>query len=388
MKILICSLNSLGFLNPFIGLAKELTSQGHEVAFVCDQSLSDTVCREGFLRIPNGPDDSPSFQIERFANCEHSISQNLHVQFALRLFDAEVIVTNPLAYGALIAAQQTGIKVICMGFLSYLWETPKEDNLSPPKMLKLCAWRTRDLMRLFRAALRVNNQEEGSDNLEKLPFLGDLLLQRATPSTFMRKPFCPQNIQMVGSCLWESERDDEHKNQLLDWLNLPEHSDRPVVFVNHGRTFQLPRFWDALKESFKDSDYLLVANVGRMDGKVGEVPNNFYVKPYIPQTTALSRACLVIANGNSTVTLGALEHGLPMLLLPGGGETLDNAILCHDLGVANYIDESDFSPKHLQHNVRGLMQSQSTVRQCRKLQREMAQYSGFKPAALAVLGCA
>ena len=48
MKILICSLNSLGFLNPFIGLAKELTSQGHEVAFVCDQSLSDTVCREGF----------------------------------------------------------------------------------------------------------------------------------------------------------------------------------------------------------------------------------------------------------------------------------------------------------------------------------------------------
>ena len=40
----------------------------------------------------------------------------------------------------------------------------------PFKMLKLCMAHQTCLSE--QAALRVNNQEEGSDNLEKLPFLG------------------------------------------------------------------------------------------------------------------------------------------------------------------------------------------------------------------------
>lgn len=388
MKLLICSLNSFGFLNPFIGLAKELISQGHEIAFVCDTACEDVLVQEGLTRIPNGAGDLPSFQVERFAQKEHSVIQTQHVLYALRHFSADIILTNPLAYGALIAARQTNTKVVCMGFLSYLWETPEKDKSSSQKMLDLYAWRTRDQLRLFQQALQINQQDSAQSTLESLPFIGDLLLHRATPSLFTRRPYCPDNISLVGSCLWESQRDSEHRSRLLSWLQQNQQQQRPMIFVNHGRTFQLPRFWDVLKESFKNSDYLVVANVGRMDGRAGDIPDNFYVQSYIPQNLALSSANLVIANGNSTATLGALEHGIPMLLLPGGGETVDNADLCSGLGVANSIEESRFSTELLRSNVEQLLDDQQVAQQCQNIKSEMQSYQGFKKAAQAVLACA
>ncbi len=62
---------------------------------------------------------------------------------------------------------------------------------------------------------------------------------------------------------------------------------------------------------------------GELD--VGPVPANVSVHRFIPQAELLPHCDAVIAHGGAGTTLGALAHGLPLILLPQGGDQHYNA---------------------------------------------------------------
>ena len=58
------------------------------------------------------------------------------------------------------------------------------------------------------------------------------------------------------------------------------------------------------------------------------------VERYVPQADVLPLCDVAVGHGGSGSTLGALAHGLPMLLLPHGADQFENAQACAALGVA------------------------------------------------------
>jgi UDP:flavonoid glycosyltransferase YjiC (YdhE family) len=84
----------------------------------------------------------------------------------------------------------------------------------------------------------------------------------------------------------------------------------------------------------------VVVTVGRdLDpAELGPQPPHVRVERFVPQAELLPRASVVVSHGGSGSVLGALAHGVPMVLLPMGADQPYNAARCEELGVARTLD--------------------------------------------------
>ena len=76
---------------------------------------------------------------------------------------------------------------------------------------------------------------------------------------------------------------------------------------------------------------------------LGPQPANVQVHRFVPQAQVLPLCDAVICHGGSGTMLGALAHGLPLLVLPQGADQFTNADLLAATGASRTLlpDEAD-----------------------------------------------
>ena len=115
----------------------------------------------------------------------------------------------------------------------------------------------------------------------------------------------------------------------------------PTVYFTLGTEFNLESgdLFPRVLEGLRELPVEVVVTVGRdIDpAELGPQPANVRVEQYIPQAEILPSASVVVSHGGSGSVLGALAHGLPMVLLPMGADQPYNASRCEVLGVARSL---------------------------------------------------
>lgn len=77
---------------------------------------------------------------------------------------------------------------------------------------------------------------------------------------------------------------------------------------------------------------------------LGPQPPNVHVERYVPQAQLLPHCRLVVSHGGSGSVIGALAHGLPMVVVPIGADQPRNARRCEDLHVARVVSTLEATP--------------------------------------------
>jgi MGT family glycosyltransferase len=97
---------------------------------------------------------------------------------------------------------------------------------------------------------------------------------------------------------------------------------------------------------FRDLAAEVVITVGRdFDPReLGAQPANVHVERFMPQAVLLTHCDVVVSHAGSGSVLGALTHGLPMVLIPIGADQPLNAARCRTLGVAQVLDAVTATP--------------------------------------------
>ncbi len=385
MKFLFCSLGSYGFINPLIGIAKVLAKKGHQVAFVTHKDFTEVLHQEGLERIKRNPQDGSSFQVKLWAHPEAIAIQVKHIETALTRFKADVLVGNQLTFGTLIAGEIHHLPVAILGLAAYLWPTLESSlkNSSPSEKELRSHWRYADMMSHYKTSRQLLGlQSSIKENYRETPLLGDLFLLQTVPELETEVDNLPSQVHLVGSCLWESAQAD---SELFKWLDQPEIVDYPLIYVQMGRSFQYPRFWEYLIEAFSDNPFKIVAAVGRMDGELTNIPFNFFIREHIPQGLVLPYAKAVISNGHTTSVLGALTHGLPSLLLPNGSGTEDIAERCSLAGVAinllENLENNQLNAEILKKALENILQSSEINQKAEKMGNKFKQINGIEKTA-------
>jgi UDP:flavonoid glycosyltransferase YjiC (YdhE family) len=130
------------------------------------------------------------------------------------------------------------------------------------------------------------------------------------------------------------------------WRSHP--SPRPVVYLTLGTVFNMESgdlFQRALS-GLREAPIELVVTVGRdIDpDRFGPQPEHVHIARYIPQSVLLPHCDLVVNHGGSGSVIGALAHGLPMVVIPMGADQSLNAARCEQLGVGIALDAVRASP--------------------------------------------
>ena len=122
----------------------------------------------------------------------------------------------------------------------------------------------------------------------------------------------------------------------------------PTVYVTLGTIFNMESgdLFQRVLAGLRELPLELVVTVGRdIDpAELGPQPAHVHVERYVPQATLLPHCHLVVSHGGSGSVLGALTHGLPMVLLPLGADQPLNAARCETLGVARVLDAVGATP--------------------------------------------
>jgi UDP:flavonoid glycosyltransferase YjiC (YdhE family) len=159
------------------------------------------------------------------------------------------------------------------------------------------------------------------------------------PASF-RDPAAPQS---PNTHLFRSMEPDE---PAPEWLR--ELPDGPLVYLTLGTIFNQESgdLFERALAGLRELPGRVVVTVGReLDPQVlGPQPSNVLVRSYVPQSQLLPHCNLVVSHAGSGSVLGALSHGLPMVLLPMGADQTLNAARAQQLHLAEVLDPVGATP--------------------------------------------
>ena len=117
----------------------------------------------------------------------------------------------------------------------------------------------------------------------------------------------------------------------------------------------------------------LIVTVGRQNdpASLGPQPRSVIVRSYIPQQEVLPWCDAVVAHGGSGTMLGALAHGVPLLVVPQGADQWSNAeqIVTADAGLR--LLRSELSAVAVRDGVMALLSEPSYRQAARNIKEEI-----------------
>lgn len=331
MKIMFASLGAYGHLYPMMPLALACAAAGHETVIAIGPPFL------GRLALPTVPGYPPDLQLEWAIQETRRRHPDLTGgQFSMAMFGD--VTAEKVAPTMIEQCQRThpdlviyegmntgaGVATTVLGFPAAAYAialtTTVYSALHPMTVVyRRDTWLQRD---------RTPPQEDG--------LLAKALINPAPPSLGRTDGTAVQMIPIRSVAYNESSAN------VPAWLKATR--TRPRVYltlgtVSFGAVDVLSR---AITEIAPlDVDLLVAVGPDGEPAALGELPDNVHVERFVAQSAVLPLVDLIVHHGGTGTVLGALEVGLPQLLLPQGADQFLNAEILNaaDAGRALINDE-------------------------------------------------
>jgi MGT family glycosyltransferase len=110
----------------------------------------------------------------------------------------------------------------------------------------------------------------------------------------------------------------------------------PTLYVSLGTVFNAnPEFFASCFDAFAGSDWRVVLSIGaRTDpSSLDRVPDNFLVRPHVPQLEVLEHTDVFVTHGGMNSVMEAIYYGVPMVVVPQQPEQAMTAARVAELGL-------------------------------------------------------
>ncbi len=145
------------------------------------------------------------------------------------------------------------------------------------------------------------------------------------------------------------------------WLG----SESPLIYVTFGTvlgyiSIAADVFNTVLKVFSNLPETRVLLTTGRQfdRSKMGPIPGNVRVEPWIDQADVVSAANLVLCHGGSGTVYGALAAGVPLVIVPVFADQFDNGRRVSDAGAGRIVE----NPREASSSARRLIGDQDVAR--------------------------
>lgn len=365
-RVLFTSLPYLSHLLAQLPLARAMRSAGHEVRFATSTDLAEMVRAAGFAVVPVEFDKplEPGLElsIRPRKRGERPLEPRVRVAARvapalIRAFDQwrpHVVVRDPLEYGSYLAAEHAGIPH-AVGREGPFWEPQTRQEMLGAALDDL-----RD-----RLGLPPDPSTHRLYRFLTFVFAPPELLSADTyisPVTHFIRPTPADTVTDLGAGGWT-----------------PPPPDATFVYATLGTVFnhKHPELLEAMTEALAGEQYQALVTTGpdhdlRPLARFADA-RNLTVLGYVPQSTVLPYCDVMVAHGGFHTVIGALVHGVPLVLLPLGGDHPRNARWCSAQGAALVLDDNHRDPESIRAGVREVLSGPGYRDAAERLQAAIAE---------------
>lgn len=321
-----------GHADPLVPIARAARTAGHTVAFEGSRAGANTAETLGFSLLGatadpdqrssaiaplRAPDMAHEDQVLRdhYAGAEARRRATLILEL-IATWRPDLIVCDEIDFGSMIAAERAGRAHVTVS-VTATGSFVRAGVVAPP--------------------LDELRDQHGLLPDPDLTMLSRHLVVSPFPPSFRDpdRPVLPNTLAIRGgpAAIRCSEVATDRK---------PYPTERPVVYLTLGTVFNTESgdLFERAIAGLRDLPIEDVVTVGRdLDpDEFGPQPSHVHVERFIAQSEVLPRCDLVVNHGGSGSVIGALAHGLPLVVIPMGADQSLNAARCEKLGVGITLD--------------------------------------------------
>ena len=338
-RILFFNIPTTGHVDPTLAVAAELVRRGHKLDYFLTDAYRPRVEATGSVYHAYEGIGSDYFEplIQRF-NPVRLATQLVDtagwllpsLTQAIRRIQPQAIVYDSMCPWGRVAARQAGQPAIAsMALLdlpmSYLFKSG-EWRSALPVMTGGLPW----MLRFLQAARRLKKTSGVSapSFIQVLNWPGDHNLCYTARMLLPNQQRFGADYSFVGPPIQEAAADIPFPFDKLA-------PDRPLIYVSLGTVFNRnPGFFRACLAAFAGDEVQVVVSTGNgvPIEALAPVPENAIIRSYVPQDAILARASAYISHSGVNSVHQALQHGVPMLLVPQQTEQALTAARVVELG--------------------------------------------------------
>jgi UDP:flavonoid glycosyltransferase YjiC (YdhE family) len=370
MRVLFTTQVGSGHWRPLAPFARALAEEGHMVAFASRPIFCSIIAEHGFRGFPIGRDDwlAQSQQPAQRAGPEQSdavlfdqfiprAARDLPALLGLvRDWRPDVLVRETTEFAACVAAE-------CMGL--------------PHAAVQISAFRPHT-HKLLVPSLDGLRALIGLAPDPALAMLYRYLLLMPFPPRYQDPAVpLPPTTHAVRHVSFDIGRPGDER--LPDWTK--EMARRPTVYATLGTSYnRTPGIFDAILTGLRDEPITLIMTLGPgyNPGDFGaQPPPHIHIERYIPQSLLFPHCDLVITHGGSGTVRTAIDHGLPMVIIPIAADQPENAARCAALGLARVVRPDQRTPEVIREAVRAVLNDPRYRQAAERLREEIHALPGL-----------
>ena len=408
-RIILNTFGSFGDIHPYMSLAIELQSRGHEPVIATMEYYRDKIQNAGLSFVPVRPNfPEPKDQDQEVINrildpkrgpkylTEEIIYPAVRDSYAdlmEAVKGADLLVTHPAAPAGPLVGHKTGMRWVStvlapLSFFSAydppvppFWQWTNKIRLLGPTVMKTLL----DVMKSqYRAkAIASFRQEIGVADYGNPVFEGQhspgLILALFSSIFGKPQPDWPGQAHATGFCFYDGQHEQQLSVELLQFL---DSGSPPIIFTLGSTAVWVAQNFYA--ESITAATRLgkrAVLLIGDERNRPANLPDHIFAADYAPYQSLLPRASAIVHSGGVGTTSQALLAGAPTLIIPFAFDQFDNADHARRLGTSRTLYRKDYQAARVARELNRLFSNRAYAENARAASSKLKQENGPKTAA-------
>ncbi|OKP80098.1 glycosyl transferase family 1 [Paenibacillus helianthi] len=390
-RVLFINGGSEGHINPTIGIVQELILRGEEVVYFCVEAFRERMEKTGasvrtfddqkFIKafISGGRD----YLLERINGL--LLTADIVIPSVLEQIEGEhfdyIIHDSMFGCGHLLAQI---LKLPAVNSCTSFAQTKDSfDNMLEPFFTNVSTEISKPIYNKFQsltAMIREKYEVEIHSPYEVFCNPAPLTIVYTTREFQPGEEAFDQTYKFVGPSI--SSRFTQEN------LDLPAIKGKNLIYISLGTVFnQAIDFYKLCFEAFKNTDHSIVMAIGNkvQISDLGDVPRNFIVKNYVPQTDVLQYAKLFITHGGMNSTVESLHYGVPLVVIPQSADQPVIARQVANIGAGIQLQMQNLTVNQLREAVDHVMGHSSFKKVAARLRESFGKAGGYYQAVDEIL---
>jgi rhamnosyltransferase subunit B len=370
-RIVLTTFGSFGDIHPYMAIAKELKSRGHQAVIATSELYREKMLAAGLNFIPVRPNIAPPQEqdpetmekvMEPKTGSQYLLNEMLFPYLRQGYDDllqavkgADLLLTHPIAFAGPLVAQKTGVAWIssvlapCSFFSAYdpptfpFWPWLRHIQILGPRVvaaffqqvIKLYANEPYDR---FRDELGLPDRGSPIFSGQHSP---SLVLALFSKLFAQPQPDWPPNTQVTGFAFYDGRVESGMPPELSRFL---DDGPPPIIFTLGTSAVWVAR--DFYRESIAAArllDRRAVLLIGDERNRLSEpFPPGVIAVNYAAYESVLPRCCAMVHHGGVGTTSQGLRAGVPTLIVPFAFDQADNADRAKRLGASRTLPRSKY----------------------------------------------
>ncbi|WP_026884933.1 macrolide family glycosyltransferase [Clostridium akagii] len=383
-NVLFLNIPAHGHINPTLGLVDALIKEGENVVYFCTDQFKKKIEKTGAI-------------FKSYANFRGN-----HIPGKMSTIDDYLDIINNDLYKSqeTISEILEKIKNIKFDYIVYSAMFPYANIISQilkiPTISSFAIFATKEELRPANSLSINENQIKNYQNtgiyknvagkLEKtynikMPEIVDMYFNMGdiniayTSKYFVPHPeYYSENFIFIGPPIYDGEDNLDFPFEKLE--------GKEVIYISLGTVFNntSSKLYDIFFKSFANSDVIVVMSAYNVDLSSFDIPSNFIVRNYVPQSKILKYTDVAITHAGMNSTNDLLYNNIPFVAIPIGADQPYMAGRASELGAAISLDKDKLTSEILKNSVKEVLINPSYLENIKKISSSFKQTGGYQKA--------